>query len=194
MESKQQARKQIIRALELALEMFESHPELKEIDTAWPGGSVYGCVKAAYERRQEAGIVKDDDVPYKLTGNTAGVRRRQQVEQKIARAVVDTLLAADFALGVYNGEEVVIHHSRDRAAILAALFDTDEDYLNVYTKGPQQKWEEVDTTDDSPDHWVRFVYGNDGWDVISDYCSAALLDQYIGEGTAVDKLVESFSG
>lgn len=50
------ARKQLADALHAAVEMFESHPELKEIDAAFPRGSVYGIVKAAVERIHEANL------------------------------------------------------------------------------------------------------------------------------------------
>ena len=117
--------------------------------------------------------------PFKLTGETYAIRQRQKIEQTIARAVVDALLAAGFALGVYDGEDIVIYHSTSKAAILKALFDTDEDYLYVYEGTDLHRG------------WVRFVYGNDGWDVISDY--TVNLEQWIGEGTAVDKLIEKYS-
>jgi hypothetical protein len=117
---------------------------------------------------------------FKLTGDTNAVRNRQKVEQTIARAVVDALLAADFVLGVNDGgDEPVITGSSDKAAILEALFNTDEDYLLAKKR------------DDSHfKGWVRFVYGNDGWDVISDY--TVNLEPWIGEGTVVEKLIKSF--
>lgn len=36
------------------------------------------------------------------------------------------------------------------------------------------------------------MYGNDGWDVISDYTVS--LEPYIGEGTAVQKLIDKEQG
>ena|ERR1039458_7672425 len=120
----------------------------------------------------------------RMTGSTPAVRARQRIEQTIALATVKALLDAGYSLGVNDGEEVTIHHSRDAAAIEAALFTTDEDYLYVYENG-------ADSDDGyACDWWVRFVYGSDGWDVISDYCVA--LEDVIGEGTAVAKLIESF--
>lgn len=121
-------------------------------------------------------------IPFKLTGQTYAIKQRQKVEQTIARAVVDALLPK-FSLGVYDGDGLVLHHSTDRKAILEALFNTDEDYLYVYTKGGNQK-------DKRPDYWVRFVYGNDGWDVICDY--SVYLEQWIGEGTTIDTLIKKF--
>lgn len=118
----------------------------------------------------------------KLTGNTPAVRQRQRIEQTIALTAVQSLLDAGFSLGVYDGEETVIEFSRDPRAIQAALFNTDEDYLYVYAPG------RVSSKDNRPDSWVRFVYGNDGWDVICDYHTD--LEPYIGEGTKTDAAIK----
>jgi len=69
-----------------------------------------------------------------------------------------------------------------------ALFTTDEDYLYVYEAGRS-----LNEKDTRPDDWVRLVYGNDGWDVISDYSSVDLLDKYFGDGTAVQKLIDKLA-
>ena len=131
------------------------------------------------------------NTPFKLTGVTGAIKQRQKVEQTIARAVVDALLAAGFLLGVNDGEELVVHHTRDRKDILAALFNTDEDYLYVYKDEDKDDPTNV-LYDPRPDYWVRFVYGNDGWDVVCD--NSVALEPWIGEGTAVDKLIEKYSG
>ena len=117
----------------------------------------------------------------KLTGVNGAVKARQRIEQTIALTAAQALLDAGYSLGVYDGEEITVHHSLDLDAIQAALFTTDDDYLYVYVKGTNPK-------DTRPDYWVRLVYGNDGWDVISDY--TVHLDPVIGEGTVVDKLIE----
>ena len=117
----------------------------------------------------------------KLTGSTGAVNARQRIEQTIALTAAQALLDAGYSLGVNDGEEVTIHHSRDLDAIQAALFTTDEDYLYVYVKGDNRK-------DTRPQYWVRFVYGNDGWDVICDY--SLHLDAELGEGTVVQKLTD----
>jgi hypothetical protein len=53
-ENQKLARIQLVDALNTALDMFKDHPELREIDAAFPRGSVYGIVKAAVARIQEA--------------------------------------------------------------------------------------------------------------------------------------------
>jgi hypothetical protein len=91
------------------------------------------------------------------------VLRRCRVEERIARATVRALLAAGYELSVDNGEEET-KPSRDFAKVAGAMFETDEDYLCIQNAagveaGGRKLWA----------GWVRFVYGNDGLDVICDY-------------------------
>ena len=79
--------------------------------------------------------------------------------------------------------------SRSIDKVQEALFTTDEDYLYVYIDRDQDDPLNVER-DPRPDYWIRFVYGNDGWDVISDYSSAKDLDPYLGDGTLVQKLID----
>jgi hypothetical protein len=108
---------------------------------------------------------------------TPAVARRREVEIKIIKATVKALLAAGFTLSVFDGEE---EHPRSRntKALYDNLYNTDDDVLYVHEGGKRFGW-------------VRFVYGNDGWDVINDY--TVNLEPWIGEGTAVDKLIEKYS-
>lgn len=115
----------------------------------------------------------------KLTGDSPAVRNRQRTEQCIVLTAAQALLDAGYSLGVYDGEEIVVHHSTDIHKIHEALFNTDEDYLFVYIKGDNEK-------DTRPQYWVKCVYGNDGWDVISDYTTK--LERQVGEGSKVQKL------
>lgn len=90
----------------------------------------------------------------------SAVRAYQAVmEMDIAKRVVDGLLAAGYEVSVDDSEEIVLHRSRDAAAILAAMRSTDEDYLLARPAGHPEARARV----------VRFVYGNDGWDVVCDY-------------------------
>jgi hypothetical protein len=121
------------------------------------------------------------------------VKMRQKVEREIAEATVDALLKAGYLLGVNDGEETTLHHSRSKDAVLAHMFTTDEDWLLVYEDADQDDPLNVEpgTADDKADWWVRFVYGNDGWDVISDYCTA--LEDVIGEGTPVQAVIDQYA-
>jgi hypothetical protein len=104
------------------------------------------------------------------------LEKRIAVEKRIARKVVDVLLAAGFALSLNNGgDEYEIKNSTDASAIKAAMFATDEERLYAMQC-------------DRCVGWVYFVYGNDGWDVICDH--TVNLEPYIGEGTEVEKAIE----
>jgi hypothetical protein len=112
------------------------------------------------------------------------VKMRQRVEREIAASAVDALIRAGFAISVDNGDndgrKYEIANSTDRAAIAAKMFQTDEE--RVYA---------VDKADNKPIGWLYFVYGNDGWDVLSDY--TVNLEQIIGEGTATQRLIDEYA-
>lgn len=91
------------------------------------------------------------------------IEQRQLIERQIAEKVIDCLFAAGYAISVFDGEEYPLKNSADKAAVLDAMFSTDEDIL--YAKQPIQidganKFKMVG--------WVQFVYGNDGYDVVAD--------------------------
>ena len=99
--------------------------------------------------------------PAKLSDVDQSVRARVAIERKIVKRTVSDLLAAGYELAVHDGED---WHERttDAAKLHAALMETDEDRLFVYkVDGPHGKRDWYG--------WVFFVYGNDGYDVISDY-------------------------
>lgn len=85
--------------------------------------------------------------------------QRIAAEQDIVTRTVDALLAAGYALQTdIEGDPRPTRPTRDRAAILAQLMAVDDEYLGVFLDNHKRA-----------DGWVRFVYGNDGWDVVSDY-------------------------
>lgn len=89
--------------------------------------------------------------------------RRIQLEATIVKKTVKAMLAAGYALQVNDGESVRPDHpTTSSAAIIAELMETDDDYLMVFQPGSTGERTESRG-------WVRFVYGNDGFDVISDY-------------------------
>lgn len=91
---------------------------------------------------------------------------RRKIEREIADAFLTEALAAGFAINVDNGgdTEELPNPVVDRGVLLGTMFATDEDRLNLYTTnlvGGTARWRKVGQ--------VVFVYGNSGWDVISDY-------------------------
>jgi len=83
--------------------------------------------------------------------------QRIAVEQEIVTKVVDAMLQAGYPLqtDIQNDPRPAVPTS-DRAEILAEMMAVDDEFLGVYQEGDRIGW-------------VRFVYGNDGWDVVSDY-------------------------
>lgn len=83
---------------------------------------------------------------------------RIAIENDVVTRTVDALLAAGYALTIREDVWRPEVPTRDRALILAELEETDDDVLVAIREGDTRGW-------------VRFVYGNDGWDVICDYSS-----------------------
>lgn len=108
-------------------------------------------------------------------GELMNIEKRRQIERRIARRVVKDGLAAGYKIGVDNGgDEFELPPSGNGTAILNAMFATDEEYLVFYMDG-----ERVGS--------VYFVYGNDGWDVITDY-STCLEEVLKGANDLADRL------
>lgn len=80
------------------------------------------------------------------------VRSRRATEYRIVHKLVGDLLAAGFQLWTCDRIDIP---SAD-VEPMGELFACDEQVLFVSRPGV-------------PAGWVRLVYGNDGWDVISDY-------------------------
>jgi hypothetical protein len=106
---------------------------------------------------------------------TKTIEARQKMERAIVRRVVKDALKLGYALSVDDGgDEYTVTESRDGKAVLAALMQTDEDHLILNRDGVQRGW-------------VRFVYGNDGWDVICDY-SVRVEDAVVGAEALAERL------
>ena len=106
------------------------------------------------------------------------VKLRQRIERRIVRRLVADILAAGHEISI---DETLEQPSASRTQILAALFQMDEDRIYVHRAGEAK-----------PFAWVFLVYGNDGWDVISDYTTniEALVS---GANAAAEKLEEIFA-
>ena len=70
---------------------------------------------------------------------------------------MEAALKDGYHLSVNNGgDENEIEHSCNKEAILATMFQTDDEIL-ILNKLPGRR------------SWVRLVYGNEGWTVLADY-------------------------
>lgn len=86
----------------------------------------------------------------------------ENIERMVVGRVIADALAAGYAISVNDGEETTVKRSIDPAAILKAMFTTGEDYLLVHGRVGNHFAREHFA-------WVRFVYGNCGWEVVNDY-------------------------
>lgn len=94
---------------------------------------------------------------------------RQAVERRIVEAIVDDVLAAGHSLSVSleRGWDIdeMLRDSTERETILAAAFAGGDCHIFIHNQG------EPIIIDGSVNNvgWIYLVFGNDGWDVISDY-------------------------
>jgi len=85
------------------------------------------------------------------------VNKRMALERRVVTAFLNEALAAGYSVAVNNGgDDDELPPSRKRTEIMSAMFATDDEHLILYKEGKRVGW-------------VWFVYGNDGWDAISDY-------------------------
>lgn len=85
-------------------------------------------------------------------------------ERMVARVCIADLLDHDYAISVNDGEETTLVTSTDQDAILAAMFSTGQDFLLVH-----KKLQDGAGFHANHHSFVHFVYGNSGWDVMSDW-------------------------
>ena len=88
---------------------------------------------------------------------------RINVERAIVIKTINALLKAGYCLQFDSMATEAMEHgpTRDKQILMDAAMEVDDERLYVYSDMPK----------DNPTFvgWVYFVYGNDGWDVISDY-------------------------
>jgi hypothetical protein len=108
------------------------------------------------------------------------LENRKRVEREIVASVVKAAVAKGFTFYIDNGgddDECV--RTEGEEATLAAMFATDEDRLIIY-----------DPKSDKPNlplGMFHFVYGNDGWDVLSDYTSCQLFEGLTTEANSISE-------
>lgn len=117
---------------------------------------------------------------------------RREVEEKIVGAFVDAALAAGYRLAVslergYDTDEMLLG-STDRAKIMEEAFAGDECHIFLQPPTGPTLAKEGQVISKG---WVYCVFGNDGWDVISDYTTN--LDN-LGLLTEANKLSDHYSG
>lgn len=91
------------------------------------------------------------------------LQQRIRIEKQIYRQVIKDALAAGYYLNVNNGGEdnELAMPTNQPKVIYKHMNLSDEDFLLVYIPKADGTFSSLG--------WVRFVYGNDGWDVVCDY-------------------------
>lgn len=118
------------------------------------------------------------------------VKMRQEVEKKIVGAFVDAALAAGYRLSVslergYDIEDMLLG-STDRDKIMEEATAGDDCHIFI----SESTGDVVEDGVIVSIGWVYCVYGNDGWDVISDY--TINLDE-LGLMTAAKEISDQYA-
>lgn len=126
--------------------------------------------------------------PFIKSANEAKVRgdrsvaHRLTVEGRIVSKLIKHGLASGYAVSVCDGEEWVVKQSTDYAKLIAACASTDEDRIRFWSLGADDH-HKIGT--------VTLIYGNCGYDVISDYSSDD-LDAFSAWIKPVEDYAETF--
>lgn len=90
-------------------------------------------------------------------GERTEQRAIKRAEKRIAKAIIDEMLADGYAVAVDNGgDDYELAPSTNAKQIQRAMMATDQEHLIAY-QGTKRIG------------WVFLVYGNSGWDVVNDY-------------------------
>lgn len=110
-----------------------------------------------------------------IAQHAPGAKMRARIELTIVRGLIQALQAAGLKLKADNGEEKPTAGTEDE--LVKTLFACDE--ANILTYNPETKEGSA----------VYLVFGNNGWDVISDFGTSleGIIDPFMEE---VDKLEE----
>ena len=117
------------------------------------------------------------------------VQVRQKVEKRILEAVLDLILADPRLLSMMtdigDGPDQDAP-TRDKAKLLEDAYAGDECRLYLFLPG--------DTWKGGAEGWVFFVWGNSGWDCVSDYTTnfEPLLFPVVGKDGLQDQMEKEF--
>lgn len=108
------------------------------------------------------------------------VQKRMDIERKVYSRIVKDALADGLTVSVHDGEEYALEGSSSYKAIMDAGFSTDADALVFFRDGKRLGF-------------VSLVYGNSGWDVISDYTATDEMETLLkGADALASKLEEAY--
>ncbi len=122
------------------------------------------------------------------------VERRKEIEKEIAVAILtEALKTPNIMVCIDNGEGADsvsfgfgIGATVDN--IVAQMFQTDEEHLFFYVPTPGGPLSKKQLG------WVQLVYGNDGWDVISDYTANEFMETTLKPAYVLSNKYEQIPG
>ncbi len=102
-----------------------------------------------------------------------------KTERAIVKLALTAILQAGFTVSVWEGEDYAIKKSRDKDAILKAMFSTEEDMLHIYTLRTAEQIQLLKENGSPVSQYkqigfVHFIYGNNT-DVIHDYSDTPVI-------------------
>lgn len=106
---------------------------------------------------------------------------RLNIEGQIVRKLIEDAISQGHGVTVNNGEEDA-YAGTDVEQALAACFQTDEDYIELDKALEDEGY--------LSDGWVRLVYGNSGWDVISDYSANEITERAVAGAMELSRSLE----
>lgn len=139
--------------------------------------------RAVYDER-------DDSVHFEAHHyvKNVAIRQRILIERAVIRRAVQDILAADsgaYCVSVYDGEAYPVKSSRDLAEIMANVGECDDEYLMV------RHTRDADGKVGAKVGQINLIYGNDGWDVVSDYTASPLIDGMLAESSRLADILSS---
>jgi hypothetical protein len=110
------------------------------------------------------------------------VKMRIEVEKKIVRAFLKSAYAKGFKVSMdLDDEDAFLKKYPTVAKAMADIFDLDDARVYVWKEGESK-----------PEGWIYFVFGNDGWDAISDY--TVNLEEELGLLVEANKISDKYAG
>jgi hypothetical protein len=107
------------------------------------------------------------------------ISTRIEIERAIVKRIVRSALLSGYSVTVHDGDSISLVRSRSLSAVMAAVMTTDEDTLIFRDKETQARIGQV-----------SLVYGNCGWDVISDCTDSKAMELLLADAVRYAETVE----
>lgn len=144
---------------------------------ATPAGSAVALLHSIREQAATGAYLVPDDQRFfdnRCTATDADIRARILIERAIVRQAVSDILAAGLRI-------TLTHEGDDSEAVLA----NDLDFIMDQACACDLEGLVIFTAEGNRVGWVQMVYGNDGWDVLSD--NSTTVSHYLDGADALSQ-------